>query len=176
MIEAAAPVRRKKWFERSNSEQTMTFKFVLTPRSKAKKVPPPADEYGRVLDSSTPAEAPAPSHGVSHGKSTLARTTNSAASGSSKPPSLAAVAPAQGVSLADLAGDPAALQRLLACTMFLMSDVPDKDAAPKRLDLDLLPGRGAPGSFAMKHEKKTDHEKGQMKSETKRVMWKISVR
>lgn len=144
------PPKSKRWYEQSH-EQELKFKFVLTPRGKAvKSAVPMADEEGRTI-----AAAPMSESGMDEG--------------SSKP----APPMAQEVSLAELARDPAGLQKLLACTMFLMKDVPQRGQS-KRLDLGVERrgdgmGMGMRG-FEMKHGK------GDAELDGQRVRWKVSLR
>jgi hypothetical protein len=184
---------QRKWFERTEHKE-MKFKFVLTPRNGAKGgsaggrgkyVLPQADEDGRIIDPSAAAAAANKSTTSTSKQSTSSSSSAAAAaaqekkaddSGSSGPTSSAQAGMPASVSLAQLARDPNELQRLLACTMFLLNDVPDKDAAPKRLDLGVMQGRGAgPGGFAMKHQTATDHEKEGLASGVRNVKWRVSM-
>ncbi|KAF2671934.1 hypothetical protein BT63DRAFT_476765 [Microthyrium microscopicum] len=146
----------KPWFDAAHSKP-LTFKFVLTPRKKAYK-PPECDEDGHIITSSP----------------TSSLTTHSTPSeGSSKPPPTTPMF-SSAPTLAEIAEDPSALQRLLVCTMFLMNKVPDKNAGPKRLDLDVLSGRGKRSGYAMKHEDRVVHEKMSLDAGLERTQWKIS--
>lgn len=183
LIEARKPPIRTHW---TKTHDSITFRFVITPKpgspssktlrkTKSFAHIPPANEDGSFPDAGVPDVPSIPS---AHAAPAVIDSGSSSSSGSSSPPS--SPAPTGPITLASLAdGDPATIQRLLACAMFVMRDIPSKNSAPKPLDFGIH-GRGSGGKrgsmIAMKHERTVEAEKAALAREGRRNLWKVCFR
>jgi hypothetical protein len=172
------PLKKRRWYETVTGEESMSFRFVLTPRSGMKGSKGSSHGIGKKSFAHVPMASEDGSCPELDGPSPKSMTSSSTTSSSSKTLPM----PMGGISLGELAdGNVESFQKLLACSMFLMSDVPDKTAPIRPLGLNVVQKNGDAGGkrgtmLAMKHERSTDLEKSDMTSGVRRVTWKVRVR
>jgi len=166
--------RQRKWYETAAEQESISFRFVLTPRGgkgpQASSRGGGKKSFAHVPMASEDGSCPEMDN-IGYKPTTSSSATSSSVNG----------LPMGNISLAELAsGDMESFQKLLACSMFLMKDIPDARSPIRPLDLNIRQknagGSGKRGTMlALKHERATDLQKKDMANGVRRIAWRVRV-